>query len=229
MIMVDERKREIYVYDMIGPSWMGMDAGSTMVEALALLGDGPVSVRLNSPGGDVFEGYAMYNAIKRHNGEVTTHNDGLVASAATFPFLAGNVRKVSKLSQTMIHEASTIVAGMADDLMEAADRLIAINQQLAELYADVSGKSVDEILAMMKDETWMDAAQSEAMKFATVDEKTVARNTAIVPQGLYKHTPEAYLKPESRLAVAKSRTVDPSDKLRKERIFQLTGVDLRVE
>ena len=77
MIMVDSKKREVYLYDMIGPSWLGLDAADTLVEALKTLGPGDISVRINSPGGDVFEGYAMYTQLTQHDGQVTTYNDGL--------------------------------------------------------------------------------------------------------------------------------------------------------
>lgn len=231
MIMVNDKTRELFVYDMIGPSWLGMDAGDTMVEALAMLGSGPVSVRLNSPGGDVFEGFAMYNALERHDGEVTTYNDGLVASAATFPFLAGKKRVVGKLSQTMIHEASTFTRGTGDDLRKAADLLDKINSQLADLYAEVSGKDKDEILAMMKKETWMDSAEATAMKFATSDDQpATTADTRIVPAGMYRNTPEAYLKPQIRLQAVKQRPIpDKFDAERKRKILDLTGIDLRVE
>jgi ATP-dependent Clp protease protease subunit len=227
MIILDEKKREVYIYDMIGPSWLGLDSGDALVEALNKLGPGDVSIRINSPGGDVFEGFAMYNALKRHDGVVTTHNDALVASAATFPFLAGSVRKVAKLSSVMIHEASTFVAGRADDLMKAADLLEKINLQLAELYSEVSGKSVEDILQMMKEETWMDPKQAKEMKFAYEEEKGPEVNNRIVPQGMYKHTPENYLKPAMRLSAVKQR--DESDRIRKLKIKSLTGIDFGVE
>lgn len=227
MIMVNSDKREIFLYDMIGPSWMGFDAADTLVEALGMLGPGDISVRINSPGGDVFEGYAMYTNLKRHVGKVSTYNDGLVASAATFPFLAGQDRYVSPLSQTMIHEASTFVGGNASDLLRAADLLEKINVQLAELYSEVSGKDVNDVLQLMADETWLGPKDAKELKFATGDQGTLANDCRIVPQNMYRKTPAAYLKPQSKLVAAHGRSESKADE-RKEKILRLTGVDLRV-
>lgn len=226
MIMVDSKKREVYLYDMIGPSWLGLDAADTLVEALKTLGPGDISVRINSPGGDVFEGYAMYTQLTQHDGQVTTYNDGLVASAATFPFLAGAVRKVSPLSMTMIHEASTFVGGNADALLKAADLLDKINKQLGELYASISGETLEAVLQMMAEETWLVPEDAKRMKFATEDAGPTAVDKQIVPKNFYRKTPANYLKPESKLIVAKQR---PEKDERKEKLYRLTGVDLRVQ
>jgi len=233
MIMLNEEKREVYIYDMIGPAFFGMDSGDALVEALNTLGPGPLSVRINSPGGDVFQGYAMFNALERHDGTVTTHNDGLVASAATFPYLAGSVRKAGKLSQVMIHEASTVAVGNAADLEKAAGLLRDINDQLADLYAGVSGKDKGEILDLMAAETWMNTATATEFGFVTGEDTTKPEkepDLRIVPKDMYRNTPAAYLKPEILVKAIKHRPLpDPYDAERKQRIFDLTGVDLRVK
>jgi ATP-dependent protease ClpP protease subunit len=229
--MVNTDSREVFIYDEIGPSWMGMDSAEDMVRALAMLGAGPVSVRINSPGGDVFAGYAMYNSLRKHNGKVTTYNDGLAASAASVVLLAGEERVGSALSQVMIHEASTIAFGNADDFLKVADLLKNINGQLADLYATVSGASKDDVLAMMADETWLPMDSAMAMKFYTKkddDESYQGVNRQIVPKGMYKHAPEAFLKPEQMLKLVKNRP-DAEKEKRYEKLFNLTGVDLRVK
>lgn len=229
MIKVNQATREIFLYDMIGPEWMGADSSSTLAEALSLLGAGDISLRINSPGGDVFEGYAMYSQLTRHNGKVTTYNDGLVASAATYPFLAGEERYVSQMSMIMIHEASTFVGGNAADLLKAADLLDKINEQMAEFYASKSNRDVETIKQQMTDETWIKPDEAKEMGFATGDGASVQAETRIVPRGLYKHTPASYLKPESRLALQKVQAKSAADEERKEKLFRLTGVDLRVK
>ncbi len=121
--------------------------------------------------------------------------------------------------------------GTGDDLRKAADLLDKINSQLADLYAEVSGKDKNEILAMMKEEKWMDAAEATAMKFATSDDQPeTTANTRIVPAGMYRNTPENYLKPIVRLQAVKQRPVpDKFDAERKRKILDLTGIDLRVK
>jgi len=228
MLMVNQDSREIFIYDEIGPSWFGMDSADDLVRALTLLGEGPISVRINSPGGSVFEGYGMYNNLKRHKGKVTTYNDGLAASAASVVFLAGEERVMTSLSMVMIHEASTIVWGNADDLLKTADLLDKINSQLADVYAEISGVDKAEILQMMEDETWLDLDTSKALKFATGSGNGPEVPKNIVPKNRYKHTPQSYLKPDSMLKMVKNRK-DAEKETRYEKLFRLTGIDLRVK
>jgi ATP-dependent Clp protease protease subunit len=226
MLMVNEGTRELFIYDDIGPSWAGMVSGDDVIRALALLGSGPVNVRINSPGGSVFDGYAIYNSLKRHDGKVTTYNDGLAASAASIVFLAGEERLASSLSMVMIHEAATIAFGNAEDFVQVADLLKKINEQVAEVYAEVSGKSKEEVLGMMNKETWLDYQESKSLSFVTNSSTAPEVEKKIVPQNRYKHTPQAYLKPDQILTMVKNR---PDQEKRYEKLFALTGVDLRVK
>ena len=228
MLMVNQDTREIFIYDEIGPAWLGMDSADDVVRALAILKDGPVNVRINSPGGSVFEGYGIYNNLRKHKGKVTTYNDGLAASAASIVFLAGEERIASSLSMVMIHEAATIAFGNADDFLKVADLLEQINGQLAQVYANVSGVDKAEILQMMADETWLDFDSSLAMKFATGKEEDRKVESKIVPKGMYKNTPANYLKSEQMLKMVKNRP-DATTEKRYEKLFNLTGIDLRVK
>lgn len=228
MLMVNQESREIFIYDAIGPSWTGMVGADEVVQALGLLGKGPVNVRINSPGGAVFEGYTIYNSLKRHDGKVTTYNDGLAASAASIAFLAGEERIASKLSMIMIHEAATFLFGNAEGLRKEADILEKINGQIADVYAEVSGKSKDEVLAMMNEETWLDYEEGKAMLFITNFCTGPKVEQKIVPQNLYRKTPQAYLKPSAMLSMVKNRP-DAAKQKRMEKLFNLTGVDLRLK
>jgi ATP-dependent Clp protease protease subunit len=228
MLMVNQDSRELFIYDDIGPSWAGMVGSEDVVRALGMLGSGPVSVRINSPGGSVFEGYAIYNALKRHDGKVTTYNDGLAASAASIVFLSGEERVASNLSMVMIHEAATIAFGNANDFIQIADLLEKINGQIADLYVGISGKDKQEILEMMNQETWLDYEESKSMAFVTNTANVPNVDRKIVPQNRYKKTPQAYLKPAAMLSMVKHRPNAEKEK-RYEKLFNLTGVDLRVK
>jgi len=141
---------EIYIYDEIG--FFGVDAQSFAQELKGVKGE--VKIRINSPGGSVFDGMAIYNAIREHKSKTTTIVDGLAASAASYIALAGDEVHMAEGAFFMIHEPYTVMVGTADDMRKEADLLDKINDQIVQFYAQKSGKTSDEIKVKMKDETW---------------------------------------------------------------------------
>lgn len=126
-----------------------------------------LTVRINSYGGEVAEGLAIYNLLKSYEGEVTTICDGFACSAASVVFMAGTKRIMPRSSLLMIHNAWTWASGDADDLRKAADDLEKITQPSVEIYTSVSNLDADEIKAMMDAETWIDADEALDFDFAT--------------------------------------------------------------
>ena len=126
-----------------------------------------LTVRINSYGGEVAEGLAIYNLLKSYEGEVTTICDGFACSAASVVFMAGTKRIMPRSSLLMIHNAWTWASGDADDLRKAADDLEKITQPSVEIYTSVSNLDADEIKAMMDAETWIDADEALDFGFAT--------------------------------------------------------------
>lgn len=126
-----------------------------------------LTVRINSYGGEVAEGLAIYNLLKSYAGEVTTICDGFACSAASVVFMAGTKRIMPRSSLLMIHNAWTWARGDAEDLRKAADDLEKITQPSVEIYTSVSNLDDDEIKAMMDAETWIDADEALDYGFAT--------------------------------------------------------------
>lgn len=126
-----------------------------------------LTVRINSYGGEVAEGLAIYNLLKSYAGEVTTICDGFACSAASVVFMAGTKRIMPRSSLLMIHNAWTRASGDADDLRKAADDIEKITQPSVEIYTSVSNLDADEIKAMMDAETWFDADEALGYGFAT--------------------------------------------------------------
>ncbi|WP_419900640.1 head maturation protease, ClpP-related [Roseomonas sp. USHLN139] len=157
-----DQPAEILLYDEIG--YWGVTA-SDFTAALASVGDQPVRVRINSPGGDVFDGLAMYNALLAHKPGVETVVDGLAASMASVIALAGKLTMQSA-SMYMIHKAWTITGGNEHDLAQVGGVLAKIDGQLAAVYAARTGKPVDEIVGAMAAETWYTADEAKAAGFA---------------------------------------------------------------
>ena len=151
---------EILLYDEIG--WFGVTAGA-FVMLLNSCPAGKVVVRINSPGGDVFDGLAIYTALK-NRGNVDTVIDGIAASAASFIALAGDNVSIAEHAFMMIHNASGMVVGEKDDMTQMAAVLAKIDLQLATLYASKTGSTVADMTAAMDAETYYTAAEARAAK-----------------------------------------------------------------
>lgn len=150
----------VRIYDEIG--YWGVTAAD-FVEEISAITAPEIEVQINSPGGDVFDGLAIYNALRLHKAKVTTRVDGLAASAASVIVQAGDRRIMVESAQLMIHEAWGVAIGPADEMREFADLLDQQNTVIAKIYASASGRDVDEFLALMEAETWLtDEAAVEA-------------------------------------------------------------------
>lgn len=124
-------------------------------------------VHINSMGGDVFEGWAIHDIIKATGKTIITQAEGLVASIATVPFLAGSERRITENSQLMIHNPWGFAGGDASDVQKYAEQLKKEEDKLAQFYASITGATVDDILAMMKEETYLSADDAIGKGFAT--------------------------------------------------------------
>lgn len=128
-----------------------------------------LEIEINSQGGSVFDGYTIFNEIQslRERGvQVTATITGMAASMASVIAMACNTVRMASHARMMIHDASNVVGGNAAQLRKAADLLDGISEDIAGIYADRTGKPVDEIRAMMKKETWMNADEAIANGFA---------------------------------------------------------------
>ncbi len=127
-----------------------------------------VDVEINSPGGSVMEGQRIYNALKGISSrgvEVVTTVNGLAASMGSVILMAGDQRKMTAGSRIMIHDASMMAYGNADDLRKQSNLLESISSEIASIYSERTNGTQDEMRALMKDETWMDAEQAKDLGF----------------------------------------------------------------
>lgn len=159
------------MYGVVGDFWGEGISDKTFQKELKALGDvKKLTIRLNSPGGDVFQGWTIYNLLKQHKAEITVFVDGMAASIASIIALAGDKIIMGDGAQIMIHRAWTGAYGNAGDFEKIVDRLDSIDAQLVKTYAAKTGKSQDEIKAMVDAETWFDADQ--AIEIGLADEKS---------------------------------------------------------
>lgn len=154
---------EVMIYDTIGKDWWTGEGitGKTFDAALKALG--PVSlldVRINSGGGDCFEGSAIYSMLVKHPAKKMVYIDGIAASMATIIAMAGDEIHMAENALFMIHEPSAMAVGTADEMLKTASLLEALASNAVNVYADRSGGSKETIKQQMRDETWFTAAQA---------------------------------------------------------------------
>lgn len=158
----------ITMYGVIGEDWWGDGVTVKRIDsALRAIGDKPVTVYINSPGGDMFEGIAIYNRLREHSQPVTTKVLGLAASAASVIAMAGTQREVAKSAFLMIHNCWTWLAANRHGLREAADQMEEFDKAMIGLYADTSGQSEDVIEHMLDAETYLSGSSALEKGFAT--------------------------------------------------------------
>jgi ATP-dependent Clp protease protease subunit len=158
---------------------LGEVSSYTLSKQLEALGDvNEIHVFINSYGGEVAEGLAIYSALRRHKAKVTTYCDGFACSIASVIFMAGDERVMNEASLLMIHNAWTWASGNAEELRKQADDLEKITQASVEAYKAHSSLSEEEIKALMDAETWILPSEALEYGFATTVDKTENKNAS---------------------------------------------------
>lgn len=160
---------EILIYEAIGEEfWDGNGvAVRDVMNSLSLAGPGPLTVRINSMGGLVFEGLAIFNALKAHAGPVTVIVDAIAASSASLIAMAGETIIMREGAMMMIHDPATITWGNAEVHERSAEQLNRLADNFAAIYARRSGQDAETVRALMRAETWMTADETVKEGFAT--------------------------------------------------------------
>lgn len=191
---------ELMIYEDIGgykDPWTGEIIGLTaeLVKNQLDEFEGDLTVRVNSYGGDVFQGHAIYNLIRKYDkGETTVVVDGIAASAASVIAMAGDKVEMPINAMLMIHDPWTFAIGNSEELLKTAETLDSIKQTIVNVYVDKTGKDASEISDMMSAETWLDADQAADLGFAVKDDSASAvLNKAGMKQWINK-IPESMLK-----------------------------------
>ena len=160
---------EIVIYDAIGKSFWDDDAVSAknFIDALGGLGDvDSITLRINSPGGDVFDGVAIYNAIKNHKANVVAQIDGIAASAASLIAMAANRIVMPSNAFMLVHRSAGFSMGNADDMRAIADDLDRIDKAITATYVARTGQAAAKVKALMKEDRLMDAAEARELGYA---------------------------------------------------------------
>lgn len=181
----------IYIYDIIDPDW-GVSAMAVIADIAQAAGATTLHVRINSPGGDVFESRAIIEAIKRFPGNTIAHIDSLAASAATSIAIACNEVEMSDGGFFMIHNANGMAWGDKSAMRSTADLLEKVEGVIAAEYAADSGQDVAQVVDWMEAETWFTA--QEAIDAGFVDRlSTSAAVKNIWNMAAFAKAPQALL------------------------------------
>lgn len=158
----------ITMFDVIGEDfWTGGGVTAKRVASqLRAIGDRPVEVQINSPGGDMFEGIGIYNILREHPQPITVKVMGMAASAASVIAMAGDVVEIGAASFLMIHNCWVLAAGNRHDMRETADFLEPFDTAMVDVYASRSGQDPKAIAKWMDGETFMSGSQAIERGFA---------------------------------------------------------------
>lgn len=185
-------RAEIYIFGVVVDyKWYDDDDDVTakeFIDAIKNLGD--LDIHINSPGGSVPAGNAIYNALRRHKGDVAVYIDGMAASIASVIAMAGNRVIMPENALLMIHDPWSYAVGNAADMRKTADTLDKFKSGLVAAYRDKTGLDEGEIERMMSDETWITAAEAVAMGFADELEQPIAV-AARFDLSRYRNVPQA--------------------------------------
>lgn len=216
----DPKEAEVLLYADIGAGGFFSDGVSAkqFVDELNKIPSSVnrINVRINSPGGDVFDGMSIYNALKRRKEKIVVYVDGLAASIASVIMMAGEEIVMGEGALVMIHKPWTWAIGNADDLEAKANILDNIEEQMLAIYAKKSTLSKEELRDKLREETWMDAdtaiewgfanskAEDQAQIAASILDrkwiKAAPRNAAQADANLRKAAAEMKAKIDAQLA-----------------------------
>jgi ATP-dependent Clp endopeptidase proteolytic subunit ClpP len=186
---LDDNEAEILIYDVIG--WPFNDAEG-FVRSIDDLSGKNLTIRINSPGGDVFDAHAIFNAIKAHKGKTVTRVESLAASAASYILVAGGERQAYKNAMVMIHEPWTGFWGNQYEMREVADILKQISESMIDMYADNSNIGKRDLKSMLKEETWMKASEAKEKGFVDTVFNAGGQADATFDLSMFAKTPDQF-------------------------------------
>lgn len=198
------------VFDEIG--FWGVQA-KDFVKQLNSVEAKEILVEINSPGGDMFAGVAMYNALRASGKEIVTKSMGVAASAASILFMAGDKRVMPKNTFLMIHNPWVIAMGNADEMRDTADTLDKFGEQMRATYAARTGLSDDKLAEMLAKDTWLSADESLANGFATevVEEVEANAKFDLARAELPEHVAKVFAAAKPTAPAAKPVDTPPAD------------------
>lgn len=189
----DGDEMEIFLYDVIGWPWADVEPLIREIRASKV---SHIKTRINSPGGDVMDGFALFNTLRDHPAEVETRVEGMAASIASVIALAGDTVAAHQNAMLMIHEPWTIAIGDQHTMRDAAELLGKLSGNILNIYYQKTGADKKKLRQEMEDETWFTAAEAKSRKLIdSIIEEEAAQ--AAFDLSLFDNPPEGF-EPEGR-------------------------------
>jgi ATP-dependent Clp protease protease subunit len=185
---------EIYIYEDVGADWWGGVSASQFAKDLKALGKvDTIDVRINSAGGDVFEGLAIYRQLVDNDARIVVHIDGWAASIASVIAMAGDEIRISQAAMVMIHDAWGVSIGNAADMRKMADLLDTTSGQITSIYSARTKQGRGQLREWMQEETWFTAEEAKEAGFADeIDENLKVAARFDPARHKFKNTPKAF-------------------------------------
>lgn len=184
--------REIFIYDLVSATGHGISSKEITNQIAKFNSRDRINVRINSPGGSVFEGLAIFNALKRHPGKIIVDIDAQALSIASIIAMAGDEIRIAANAWMMIHQPWSNQGGTADELRKEANLIDEVQERLVAVYVARTGQTIESIDSMMEKETWLTARRAKDLGF--VD--TITENSAIAAMAdlkRFKHPPREFV------------------------------------
>lgn len=202
---------EVFIYEDVGAGWLGGVSAKQFAADLKALGSvKTINLRINSYGGEVFDGVAIYTQLKNHPARVIAHIDGVAASIASVIAMAGDEIRIAEAGFIMIHNASGGVFGEAKDMRKVADLLDTVTATIADIYEARTGQTMEAIRSYMDEETWFTSAEAVEKLFAD----SVVENLRIAASGDPKAVFAEHKRPKPRNAADLLRAAEETAGLR---------------
>ncbi len=200
-VIVNGDNATMYLYDVIGADFFGGISAKMFADELGRAKAAKqIDVRINSPGGSVFDGNTMFNLLKQSKAKINVYVDGVAASIASVIAMAGDEIEIAPNAMMMIHEPSGAEFGTAEDHRKMADLLDKVRGTLLDTYVSRTGADAQAISDMIAAETWLTSQESLDMGFADRIGQEQAVAAWINPKLFnYRHVPESLTKqPENK-------------------------------
>lgn len=201
-----DKRATLYLYGDIGAEFFdGIGSEEVALALEAVPSDMPIDVRINSLGGAIHEGVAIYNLLRERSAEVVTHVDGYAASIAALIFMAGDRRTMAQSSRLMVHDPWGGVEGGADDFRRYASQLDQAKDMLLGVFSDRTGQDREQVAEMMAAETWMLSPRAAELGFATEVRDAAAIAAYARTWDAFKNAPECLAAPQPTEGQSKRR------------------------
>lgn len=199
------KRADVYLYESIGEGWFGGITAKSFADSLKEIGKvDALDIYINSPGGSVFDGIAIYNQIKRFAGEKIVHVDGVAASIASVIAMAGDEIRIADNGMVMIHDPYGMSVGTADELRKYADSLDKVRDTILDTYVSKTAGDRKQIGQWMADETWMNADEAIERGFATLKTEGKKVKAEFPMLARFKNTPQALMQQSTAISTLRA-------------------------